>query len=145
MFCLHGGLSPSLDTLDNIRSLDRIQEVHCILPFELVPNMDHFMHEVCWFELLHRQGKHFLEGQCSSRTEQCVDSESLFRRPKSILGLEQRKSCAAPLFCHGISFILHMCIGTPGILQKHLSDMVNFSSMYSKYPRAEVYYIGSFV
>lgn len=27
MFCLHGGLSPSLDTLDNIRSLDRIQEV----------------------------------------------------------------------------------------------------------------------
>ncbi|MFS8020647.1 putative protein-serine/threonine phosphatase [Helianthus anomalus] len=28
VFCLHGGLSPSLDTLDNIRSLDRIQEVH---------------------------------------------------------------------------------------------------------------------
>uniref|UniRef100_A0A6M2EIE8 Serine/threonine-protein phosphatase n=1 Tax=Populus davidiana TaxID=266767 RepID=A0A6M2EIE8_9ROSI len=28
IFCLHGGLSPSLDTLDNIRSLDRIQEVH---------------------------------------------------------------------------------------------------------------------
>ncbi|GJN19344.1 hypothetical protein PR202_gb06611 [Eleusine coracana subsp. coracana] len=27
VFCLHGGLSPSLDTLDNIRSLDRIQEV----------------------------------------------------------------------------------------------------------------------
>ncbi|MBA0805752.1 hypothetical protein Gohar_005243 [Gossypium harknessii] len=27
IFCLHGGLSPSLDTLDNIRSLDRIQEV----------------------------------------------------------------------------------------------------------------------
>ncbi|XP_078439305.1 serine/threonine-protein phosphatase PP2A-2 catalytic subunit-like isoform X2 [Wolffia australiana] len=27
IFCLHGGLSPSLDTLDNIRSLDRVQEV----------------------------------------------------------------------------------------------------------------------
>ncbi|XP_059642202.1 serine/threonine-protein phosphatase PP2A-2 catalytic subunit-like isoform X1 [Cornus florida] len=27
IFCLHGGLSPSLDTLDNIRELDRIQEV----------------------------------------------------------------------------------------------------------------------
>ncbi|XP_035838215.1 serine/threonine-protein phosphatase PP2A catalytic subunit-like, partial [Helianthus annuus] len=27
IFCLHGGLSPSLDTLENIRALDRIQEV----------------------------------------------------------------------------------------------------------------------
>ena len=27
VFCLHGGLSPSLDTLDHIRALDRIQEV----------------------------------------------------------------------------------------------------------------------
>lgn len=27
VFCLHGGLSPSLDTLDNIRQLDRVQEV----------------------------------------------------------------------------------------------------------------------
>ena len=27
VFCLHGGLSPTLDTLDNVRALDRVQEV----------------------------------------------------------------------------------------------------------------------
>jgi len=27
IFCLHGGLSPSIDTLDHVRSLDRVQEV----------------------------------------------------------------------------------------------------------------------
>jgi len=35
IFCLHGGLSPSIDTLDHIRALDRLQEVphevRCIL------------------------------------------------------------------------------------------------------------------
>jgi diadenosine tetraphosphatase ApaH/serine/threonine PP2A family protein phosphatase len=30
IFCLHGGLSPSIDSLDNIRALDRIQEVSCL-------------------------------------------------------------------------------------------------------------------
>ena len=27
IFCLHGGLSPTLDTLDHIRALDRVLEV----------------------------------------------------------------------------------------------------------------------
>lgn len=37
IFCLHGGLSPSVDSLSNIRDLDRIQEIpheglchHCL-------------------------------------------------------------------------------------------------------------------
>ncbi|KAI6204396.1 Serine/threonine-protein phosphatase [Aphelenchoides besseyi] len=33
IFCLHGGLSPSIDTLDHIRSLERIQEVQCAICF----------------------------------------------------------------------------------------------------------------
>ena len=27
IFCLHGGLSPSIENLDSVRSLDRVQEV----------------------------------------------------------------------------------------------------------------------
>jgi serine/threonine-protein phosphatase 2A catalytic subunit len=27
IFCLHGGLSPMMDTIDHIRQLDRVQEV----------------------------------------------------------------------------------------------------------------------
>ena len=36
IFCLHGGLSPSIDTLDHIRALDRLQEV----PHEVRGSMD---------------------------------------------------------------------------------------------------------
>ena len=32
VFCLHGGLSPTMDTLDHIRALDRVQEVSLGLP-----------------------------------------------------------------------------------------------------------------
>ena len=30
IFCLHGGLSPSVDSLDHILELDRVQEVYSI-------------------------------------------------------------------------------------------------------------------
>ncbi len=30
IFCLHGGLSPSIEALDHIRQLDRVQEVRCL-------------------------------------------------------------------------------------------------------------------
>ncbi|CAI0379549.1 unnamed protein product [Linum tenue] len=38
VFCLHGGLSPSLDTLDNIRALDRIQEEKNVVTVFSAPN-----------------------------------------------------------------------------------------------------------
>ncbi|KAG5521078.1 hypothetical protein RHGRI_033588 [Rhododendron griersonianum] len=38
IFCLHGGLSPSLDTLDNIRALDRIQEEKNVVTVFSAPN-----------------------------------------------------------------------------------------------------------
>jgi hypothetical protein len=45
-------VSPSLDMLDNICSLDCIQEVHTILPWTLrwFLMVDHFIHAICWFK-----------------------------------------------------------------------------------------------
>jgi serine/threonine-protein phosphatase 2A catalytic subunit len=44
IFCLHGGLSPSIDTLDQIHQLDRVQEVPHEGPFSgkdlVYPNKD---------------------------------------------------------------------------------------------------------
>lgn len=45
IFCLHGGLSPSIDTLDHIRALDRLQEV----PHEvIVQNVIFFLTSLLW-------------------------------------------------------------------------------------------------
>ena len=35
VFCLHGGLSPTMDTLDHIRTLDRVQEVGLPAPSQM--------------------------------------------------------------------------------------------------------------
>lgn len=43
IFCLHGGLSPSIDTLDHIRALDRLQEV----PHEVRVNIISYNVEGC--------------------------------------------------------------------------------------------------
>lgn len=43
IFCLHGGLSPSIDTLEHIRALDRLQEV----PHEVISYRSNFTSDKC--------------------------------------------------------------------------------------------------
>ena len=69
IFCLHGGLSPSIDTLDHIRALDRLQEVPHevsriiitnkevdVLKYkykrEKIPYLKEFAYINCYFNLL---------------------------------------------------------------------------------------------
>lgn len=43
IFCLHGGLSPSIDTLDHIRALDRLQEVPHEVSFSAITTLFHLL------------------------------------------------------------------------------------------------------
>ena len=50
IFCLHGGLSPSVTTLDHVRQLDRVQEVTVTVILMLlvyVPSNLTLLHTIC--------------------------------------------------------------------------------------------------
>merc|ERR1711911_246511 len=71
IFCLHGGLSPSIDTLDHIRLVDRLQEVpHEVIHFQSICpiNMEHFDNELRYLtEFLISTGSHVRSAVVRSR------------------------------------------------------------------------------
>jgi len=70
IFCLHGGLSPSIDTLDHIRALDRLQEVP---------------HEVYWKLIILFMIQHMLGILMYTKAENQVQNDVAIRKCLSCL------------------------------------------------------------
>ncbi|KAE8686914.1 Serine/threonine-protein phosphatase PP2A-1 catalytic subunit [Hibiscus syriacus] len=93
IFCLHGGLSPSLDTLDNIRALDRIQEFpvkdQCVISCGLIPMTDAVGYISTWCRLYIRS-----RYRCSVQPYQWCQSD--FTSPSARNGRIQLVSGVKP-------------------------------------------------